>query len=44
MLFEKYKATNYREAELGAAEAEGNVGGGGGSTTTHSNKTIIQME
>ena len=28
MLFEKYKATNYREAELGAAEAEGNVGGG----------------
>ena len=30
MLFEKYKATNYREAELGAAEAEGNVGGGVG--------------
>ena len=32
------------EAEMGAAEAEVNVGGGGGSTTTHSNKTIIQME
>ena len=32
------------EVEMGAAEAEVNVGGGGGSTTTHSNKTIIQME
>ena len=30
------------EAELGAADDEGNVGEGGGLTTTHSNKTIFK--